>query len=134
MPTIKPAVAEKTFPDIFVREMIITCDPNTTWRASIIVQPYNYETNEVDDDANPQYVNINDLKAEAAKDQEVGLVMATLLSIINKKLNPPVEEPPVEEPPVEEPPVEEPPVEEPPVEEPPVEEPPVEEPPVEEPQ
>ena len=88
-PITSPAVPEKTFPDIFVREMIITCSPNDTWRASIMVQPYNYDLNEVNEAVNPNYINIEDLKAEAAQDEEVGFVMATLLSIVEKRLNPP---------------------------------------------
>jgi hypothetical protein len=36
MPTVKPVI-EKTFPDIFVREMIITYAPNVAWSASMMV-------------------------------------------------------------------------------------------------
>lgn len=81
-PTVKPAVPEKSFPDIFIREIVVTCDPSGPWRANIMIQPYNYDTGEVDDSVNPNYVNIEDLKTESLTNENLATLMALLLQTI----------------------------------------------------
>ena len=87
-PTVKPAVPEKTFPDIFVREVNITNDPYGPWRASVMLQPYNYDTGEVDDSVNPNYINIEDLKAEAETDVLLAQAMGAILMSVKARLAP----------------------------------------------
>jgi hypothetical protein len=86
-PTTKPAVPEKTFPDIFIREIIITCKPAGAWNANVMIQPFNYDTGEVDEAATPNYISIADLKAEAATNEKLATVMYLLLEVIAEYVN-----------------------------------------------
>jgi hypothetical protein len=81
-PVTKEAVAAKTYDSLFVRELIITCHPDTPWRCSAVCVPYNYDLNEVDETSQPKHMHIEDLRVESAKNEKVALAMGMLLDAI----------------------------------------------------
>lgn len=76
-----PPQPEKTFPDGFMRHMIINCpSPTSAWNAVISISPFNYDTGEMCDTTTS--FKVQDLKLEATRSPIVAQVVGGVLTVV----------------------------------------------------
>jgi len=60
-----PPVEEKTFPDLFIAQLLIQSSPGGTMEATIRTVPYNHDTKEAGPESHQRLIHLRDLEAMA---------------------------------------------------------------------
>ena len=77
---IIPAQEQKIFNDGFLKNLIINASPDTKWNASIQLQSFNYDTNELGPEIDT--LVIRDLLAESLRCPTLGQCMGFVLQVV----------------------------------------------------
>lgn len=81
----EPARAKKSYPDVYLRRLVINSPPDNSVgaKASVVLQPYNHDAKEFGPEAHSIRVEFDDVQAAAARFAAAGKVkLATAMMAI----------------------------------------------------